>query len=97
MTSVFVNSQHAQCGGAQETRLSPLAERMTINGGPPVGTRPAWEQKNLESDLELIQKTRISEFQQLQKNKKGKIISILIGSIETEWGFLIGDRMRDPR
>ena len=68
MTSVFVNSQHAQCGGAQETRLSPLAERMTINGGPPVGTRPAWEQKNLESDLELIQKTRISEFQQLQKN-----------------------------
>ena len=68
MTSVFVNSQHAQCGGAKETRLSPLAERMTINGGPPVGTRPAWEQKNLESDLELIQKTRISEFQQLQKN-----------------------------
>ena len=68
MTSVFVNSQHAQCGGAWETRLSPLAERMTINGGPPVGTRPAWEQKNLESDLELIQKTRISEFQQLQKN-----------------------------
>ena len=41
-----------------------------MNGGPPVGTRPAWEQKNLESDLELIQKTRISEFQQLQKIKK---------------------------
>ena len=70
---------------------------MTINGGPPVGTRPAWEQKNLESDLELIQKTRISEFQQLQKIKKGKKFSILIGSVETEWGLLIGLRMRDLR
>jgi len=67
-----------------------------MNGGPPVGTRPAWEQKNLESDLELIQKTRISEFQQLQKiKKKGKKFSILIGSIETEWGLLISHRMRE--
>ena len=70
MTSVFVNSQHAQCGGVKETRLSPLAERMTINGGPPVGTRPAWEQKNLESDLELIQKLEFQSFNNYRKIKK---------------------------